>query len=501
MEVYTRDASGKIAPPELLSCEEVGSCPCLTPLPDGALLCGGRGGLFTCSPQGEWECLLEGSYSSFSLETLQCIGLAAVGAHTYYALFDSEDGYMLAEYSYDADLERLPPVELTIYSLYDNTTLKHAAALYTREHPEVRVTVETGITYEELPTADVKAEIQNLHTRLLAGDKPDLLLLDGLDKEAFAEQNLLADISDIVTQMSQNGILLENVVANHTEENGAVYSVPLRISLYLSGSVLLDVSRYGDMETLAGAMEENDERLLGPMTVEKLVSVFVPFAVEDLVNNGELDEAALEDLLELLKRFAAESRMVEQFTEEMTPYDLWDYSFKNGVTFFKVDGFLDAMTPLSILTDTQGSFENFESAYQPMGQLAILNGGASMEAARAFVEFALSEEAQDSDFRDGFPVNTRALENQLDKDRSEYTGYAMFSQAGGGVTEFEILPISAENGKRLLEMCGSARKEWVEDEQIEKVIREALPAYLDGRATTEQTISTIQSGLRMYLAE
>ena len=501
VEVYTRDASGKIAPPELFSCEEVGSCPCLTPLPDGALLCGGRGGLFTCSSRGEWECLLEGSYSSFSLETLQCMGLAVVGAGTYYALFDSEDGYMLAEYSYDADLERLPPVELTIYSLYDNTTLKHAAALYTREHPEVRVTVETGITYEELPTADVKAEIQNLHTRLLAGDKPDLLLLDGLDKEAFAEQNLLADISDIVTPMSQNGILLENVVANHTEENGAVYSVPLRISLYLSGSVLLDVSRYGDMETLAGAMEENDERLLGPMTVEKLVSVFVPFAVEDLVNNGELDEAALEDLLELLKRFAAESRMVEQFTEEVTPYDLWDYSFENGVTFFKVDGFLDAMTPLSILTDTQGSFENFESAYQPMGQLAILNGGASMEAARAFVEFALSEEAQDSDFRDGFPVNTRALENQLDKDRSEYTGYAMFSQAGGGVTEFEILPISAENGKRLLEMCGSARKEWVEDEQIEKVIREALPAYLDGRATTEQTISTIQSGLRMYLAE
>ncbi len=501
VEAYARDASGKTAPPELFSCEEVGGSPDLVPLSDGTLLCGGRGGLFTCSSEGEWSCLLEGNYSAFSLETLRCMGIAAAGADTYYALFESEDGYMLTEYAYDAELVRLPVTELTIYSLYDNTTIKHAAALYTREHPEVKVTVETGISSEELPMADVKAEIQNLHTRLLAGDKPDLLLLDGLDREAFAEQKLLADISDIVTPMSQNGTLLENVVANHTEENGAVYSVPLRISLHLSGSTVLDVSQYQDMEKLAAAMEQYDEKLLGPMTVEELVSVFVPFAVEDLVKNGELDEAALKNLLELLGRFAAESRMVEQFTEEVTPYYLWDYSFLDGVTFFQVDGFLDAMTPLSILTDTQSSFENFEGTYQPAGELAILNDGPSMEAARAFLEFALSEKVQESDFRDGFPVNVQALEKQLDKDRSEYTGYAMISGGGDDVVEFEILPVSRENGERLIEMCRSAQKEWVEDEQIEKVIGEALPAYLNGSATMEQTISTIQSGLRMYLAE
>lgn len=499
LELYLQ---GKDAVEEGIKCDmNVGSNNHLAILPDKSLLLCGRGGLFRYSPEGEWSCIIKGSYTSFALETMYCLGIAAPDPTTYYALFSAEDAYFLMEYTYDAELVRLPETELTVYSLYDNTTVRHAAAMYTRLHPEVQVQVEIGIPYEKRATADVKAEVQSLYTRLLAGEKLDILLLDGLDANAFAEQGMLADISDIVTPMSEQGELLKNIADNYTEADGAVYSIPLRISLSIICSTMLDTSTTGDMENLSKVLTGYERPLLGPMTVDELTSVFVPFAVQDLVNGKELDKEELEEFLKLLKRLAECSNMVERFTDEITPYHLFDYSFREGVIVDELEGFLDAMMPLSMLADTNSNFESFEGAFRPIGEIAILRGSDATDVAKDFLKYTLSAEVQDSDFRDGFPINIQALESQKDKDRSAYEGYAMFAHPNGDVIEFKIIVVSEENANRLIEMCKNVHKRLVEDEQIEKVVAEALPAYLNGSATLEQTVSTIESGLRMYLAE
>lgn len=499
LEMYLQ---GKDTAEENIKCNMVvGGNNHLAILPDKSLLLCGRGGLFQYSPEGEWSCIIKGSYTSFALETMYCLGIAAPDPTTYYALFSAEDAYFLMEYSYDAELVRLPETELTVYSLYDNTTVRHAAAMYTRLHPEVQVQVEIGISYEERATADVRAEIQSLYTRLLAGEKLDILLLDGLDADAFAEQGMLADISDVVTPMSESGELLKNIVDNYTEADGAVYSIPLRISLSIICSTMLDTSTMGDMENLSKVLTGYERPLLGSMTVDELTSIFVPFAVQDLVNGKELDKEALEEFLKLIKQLAECSNMVERFTDEITPYHLSDYSFREGVIVDELESFLDAMMPLSMLEDTNSNFASFEGTFRPIGEIAVLKGSDAPEVAKDFLKYALSTEVQDSDFRDGFPINALALINQKDKDRSAYEGYAMFAYPNGDVIEFEIIAVSEKNADRLIEMCGNVDKRLVEDEQIEKVITEALPAYLNGSATLEQTVSTIESGLRMYLAE
>lgn len=499
LQVYLQ---GKDAPEENIKCDMgVGAYNHLTILSDGSLLLCGRGGLFQYSPEDEWRCMIKGSYTSFALETMYCQGIAATDLTTYYAMFSGEDAYYLMEYTYDAELVRLPETQLIVYSLYDNTTIRHAAAMYTRLHPEVQVQVEIGIPYEEQETADVKAKIQNLYTRLLAGEKLDVLLLDGLDADAFVEQGMLADISDIVTPMSEQGEILKNIADNYTGADGAVYCIPLRISLSIICSMAVNTSTAENMENLSKVLAGYDKPMLGPMTVDELTSIFVPFMVQELVNEKELNKGKLEELLESLKHMTDYCQMVDRFTDEITPYHLSDYSFRKGVVFDELEGFLAAMMPLSILTDTNGNFESFEGAFRPIGEIAVLKGTDAPDVAKDFLKYALSAEVQDSDFRDGFAINIQALENQKEKDRSAYEAYAMFAHPNGEIIEFPIIAVSEKNAERLIEMCKNVHKRLVKDEQIEKVIMESLPAYLNGSATLEQTVSTIESGLRMYLAE
>ena len=94
-----------------------------------------------------------------------------------------------------------------------------------------------------------------------------------------------------------------------------------------------------------------------------------------------------------------------------------------------------------------------------------------------------------------------ALENQIKKDRSDYTAYTTISIGGGAETGFEIGALSEENGKRMLEVCKEVDKIIIRDKEIEKVMAEVLPSYLNGQSSLEDTVDMLERSLSMYLAE
>ncbi|MDE5678938.1 MAG: hypothetical protein K2I01_00695, partial [Lachnospiraceae bacterium] len=188
---------------EIACTEDVGSDNRLDILSDGSFIVYAKGGFFKCSTEGEWSSLVEGSYTSLALGNMWCSGMTALDSGVFYALLEGEAGLSLMEYSYNPDMPIKPDTVLTIYSVYDNATLKQAAVMYTKLHPEVLVKVETGIPNDEVETADLNTILQNLNARLLAGQGTDLMVLDGLNVNSFIEKGMLADISDIVTPMSE----------------------------------------------------------------------------------------------------------------------------------------------------------------------------------------------------------------------------------------------------------------------------------------------------------
>ena len=71
----------------------------------------------------------------------------------------------------------------------------------------------------------------------------------------------------------------------------------------------------------------------------------------------------------------------------------------------------------------------------------------------------------------------------------------------GGFELFEISPFSEEAAGQIVEICKSLDRPIREDEKIREELVAALPGYLDGSRTLEETLDSLEGGLKMYLAE
>ena len=79
----------------------------------------------------------------------------------------------------DATLPTQAAQSLYIWALEDSDVIRSAAAVFANQYPDCDVQLEFGrdATSQALSDEDI---IKNLNTRLLAGEAPDVLFLDGL---------------------------------------------------------------------------------------------------------------------------------------------------------------------------------------------------------------------------------------------------------------------------------------------------------------------------------
>ena len=98
----------------------------------------------------------------------------------------------------DATLPTQAAQSLYIWALEDSDVIRSAAAVFANQYPDCDVQLEFGrdATSQALSDEDI---IKNLNTRLLAGEAPDVLFLDGLPIRSLMEKGVLASLDGVVS--------------------------------------------------------------------------------------------------------------------------------------------------------------------------------------------------------------------------------------------------------------------------------------------------------------
>ena len=452
---------------------------------------------------GQFEDLLDGSYMSFGLSDSWCRGMTSDVSdgtnEVYYVLFQNDQGQKLYQYAYNPELPLKPEKELTVYTLYDQATINQAATLFGKKHPDTMVSVHVACT--DMDDKEAETERNRLMTSLAAGEGEDVLVLSGLDDNALAKKGVLMDLSDIVTPMEENGELLQAIVDGEKAADGKQQILPVRFALPLLLSKEKRASEMTDLAALAKAAEQTDGSLLGTFTGEDLVETFAPYFMQDIITDKQLDTEKLRTTLQELQTIAAHSDLIEKHKKGERASNEWDLPSTMQAVLCQISGFNDAMFDLAIINLVKGDYTSFENAYIPTVEIGVNANTKQAELAKEFAAFVMSREVQDGDFYDGFPINKESLHMQVGLDRSDYAAYTTIDGADGQEIGLDIESIKAADADRLETICESLSKKTMQDAKVLEELKKAVPDYLLGRQSLDDTISKIQDGVKIYLAE
>lgn len=475
-------------------------------LEDGTVIaCTDEGFYRYDTAKGEWEQTIPARFTSLIMETMWCQGIVATDDGALYALFmgEEEQGTAIMQYVYDPEYTMGEEKTLTVYTIYPCSVVKQAAALFQKSHPEVQVIVETELTYDDMygGTVDLDSIYSSLNAEILAGNAADVLILDGLKTESFIEKGLLLDIDDVITPMEEKGELLSNITKNYRNEDGTRYHIPLRFAMNLLVGRDVEAGSIQDMKSMAEDFAGRQESMLGARTVEDLVYEFAPYFTDEIIREKQLDKEALKRYLEYLKVIADNCGIVDNYGENYRAEGIWEIASTVYAAFYEAGGFNQSMLPVSAAKLVNGSLACFENAYIPEFEIGIYSQTKEEELAKEFLEFALSTQVQDTDFYDGFPINTVSLENQVKKDRSDAEAYTTIVLEDGQSIGFEIRDFDDTQSAELMEMCKKLDRKVVEDKEVNEKLVDSVAGYLDGSRTLDETVDRVEAGLRMYLAE
>ena len=240
------------------------------PMKDGTLFLAGEEGIFRGTGSAEsgdgisWQKLLAGVETDFSLSDRWCTEIAAGEDGTIYALFQkSGGGSLLKKYEYDPEAVIEVTEELKLYTVYESNLLNQAAAMYHREHPEVMITIEYEYPRYYYDETDYSAVYQKLNTMLMGEEAPDILVMDHLDMDSYAEKGLLEDINDVVGPMEENGELLSNITSAYLQEDGRRYVVPLEFAFNMAVGRDITAADMASVEALAAFLSGQNVSYMG----------------------------------------------------------------------------------------------------------------------------------------------------------------------------------------------------------------------------------------------
>lgn len=376
-----------------------------------------------------------------------------------YDYSDEDDSRSLLNYKYDPDMPAKPDNMIKVYSLNDDYIFREAAAVFQKTHPDTYVKFEVGITGDDAVT--MSDAVRTLNTEIMAGNGPDVIILDGLPVQSYVEKGLLLDISDVTGSLTKDGKVFEKVINTYSKD-GKVYAVPTSFSVPMIVGHKEDLDKITDMESLTAFAKEISEgerskttRLMNEYEISSLIGTFIPtnadgWFKDDKTINSEALTKYIENVKDLSK-YAINSLTEEEqkdYAEMMEYYN--DEEFMNEISadwFMGSDPTWEATEIVAgasalAMGNVSGSYGieylysaakaddsitykslpgTLSNVYIPGNTLGINSKSENADASKEFVKYMLDEKIQKSIAQyNGFPVNIAAFDaSMVDPNKGE----------------------------------------------------------------------------------
>jgi len=477
------------------------------------------------------EQIVDGRLSMLSNPSYQISGALRLEGDVFLVLFANK---RLVRYTYDPNVPAVPEKELTIYSLREDKDLRQAVSLYQSKHLDTFVSYEVGI--EEEGSVTREDAIRKLNTEVMAGNGPDLIMMDDLPFQSYVEKGLLLDITDDLEQYGDAEPLFDNVI-DALKVDGRAYVAPATFGvprlICKSGGVseMTDLSGIGaGVEAMRSAHPGDD--IIGICDADTVLKRFAMTSAPLWISeNGSLNRDVIELFLEQSKRIydAQMDGIREEILESYEEDSMRGYSHNMRIDWGLADNIFDYISGgqylISGWIDTAYGYMESASVektagyedsrvmpmqgecsglFLPKTMLGINAASAQTEDAREFLRFFLSAEAAQNYY--GLPLNQKAYDIQLTPDEDylqEDRGFAYLSltDEDGVIIDFIMYWPTDEQIAAFKEELASVNTAYFSDSVLEDAVFTSGALYLEGGITLSEALDEIEKQAAIYMAE
>lgn len=502
---------------------------------DGVLYLAGRNGLYRHVIGGTvMEQVVDGSLCGMGSPAYRLCGMTVSAENEFLAVYGDAK---VVRYVYDAAVPSVPTETIRAYSLQDNSTLRQAIFLYQSANPEVYVEYETGMT-DDLSVTGEDA-IKKLNTRIMAGEGPDLIILDGLPADSYVEKGMLENLEPLIARTGMRETLFSNIVDAFDTGEGIFY-LPTEASIPVIAGRKRDVDGMDSLTGIADGIEkirrENPEkdilRICSPKGIMKQFAfVCAPAwqAADKTIERGALTEfftqtkriydAQMDGLPEEKIRQYEERQdeSMEYYGETEEDRKYFGYGVNEllyimGYTQL-IAGSVGYPYAYAELTSVQKEKGHEEDAFRRMdGQSSrvfvaetlagISAASENKERAGELLQVLLGA---DDIGGSGFPVNRAAFEDWLFpedfvSENTAYSGIGMTDEEGH-IYDFTIYWYGSKHADTLREWMSGADTPYVRNEMLEEAVYDAGTRYMRGDMELEEAVEQVEKRMAIYLAE
>lgn len=368
---------------------------------------------------------------------------------------------------------------------------------------------------------DIEKYVSTLNTEIMTGKAPDIISVDPLPYEKYADKKLLADLNAIIEadQSFDIGEYYGNIM-DSVKYKGSLYAIPIRygISMLTGDKTLLDDPSTGvDFSKWTWQdFKELSQRLIGSgsqsmsalanVSELELLKYVMGSSYDKFIDmenrKADFNNAEFQAMLNFCKELIDE-KLVDIRTEEVMT--------NRGNTLFSIS---NVNMPTNFLMFPQMRFNGSGKLYQlpdnsglngiPFSSdlmLSINNNSKNQKEAWEFIKFLLSGEMQTAVELMGFPVHKEATEESV-RQLNEKLGSGKVKMAMGGPEgQVELKPVSDEDITAMVKALENVNRYDGADREILSIILEEANSFFKGQKPVEAVTDLIQSRISMYLSE
>lgn len=481
---------------------------------------------------GTVEQVIDGSLSSLGDPTNSIMAMTMNDRNEFFAAYNNGK---IVKFAYDATVPSVPNDKITVYSLTEDDLVKQTISAYQTQYSEMFIEYQIGMDEGGITREDA---LKKLNTQLLSGSGPDILMLDGINIDTYAEKGVLMDLSDIVNETDQTDGLYRNLIENIRTDD-KMYAVPAKFTIPVLFGDETYVGSAVDYQSIADMAEQAreaypDTNILGVCSSTGIMRRFMPVCAPTWKDaDGQLDQGKVRAFLEQSKRLydvemnGTPEEYIQQYQQNVIDADGRNFeeekyfmmtqdtlylmreapfaygelvnasSYRDMLSVPRIDGLEDTLMKLM-----SGQCDN---VYHPMSIAGINSATQNADAAKQFVRMMLGVTVQE-EMQFGIPVNKKALpahfaydESELGDDGGQY--YMGFSTKDGKSFDYTIYPVNQDGIDKLESWIAQLDTPYLSDTVLEAAVYAEGAKYLEGTQDIDAAVKAIVNSVEIYLYE